>query len=78
MEKEFDSFKFYRLKKNWVQQFSSWEKAGLRPDLSNTQAYSWERISKLAETEPLIHFNDSFTLAMKNKEHSFSNDQGLH
>ena len=77
LEKEFNSFKFYRLNKNLVQQYSSWEKAGLRPGLSNTQAYSWKRISKLAETQPLIHFNDSFTLAMKNKEHSFSNDQGF-
>ena len=68
---------FYRLKKNWVHQFFGWEKAGLRSNLSNTQAYSWKRISKLAETQPLIHFNDSFTLAMKNKELSFSNDQGF-
>ena len=77
LEKEFGSFKFNRLKKNWVQQFSSWEKAGLAPDLSNTQAYHWERVSKSAETQPLIHFNNSFTLAMKNKERSFSNDQGF-
>jgi hypothetical protein len=75
--KKFNSFKFYRLKNNWVKQFSSWEKAGLRPSLSNTQAYSWKRISKLTETLPLIHFNDSFTLAMNNKERSFSNDQGF-
>lgn len=77
LEREFESFKFYRLKQNWVHQFSSWEKAALEPNLSNTQAYKWERTSKSIEIKPQIRFDDSFTLAMKNKERSFSDNQGF-
>ena len=77
LEREFGSFKFYRLKQGWLQQFSSWERAGLQADSLKTQAYSWEKISNSKGIRPLIGIKDSFTLAMENKERQFYNDLGF-
>ena len=77
LEREFGSFKFYRLKQDWLQQFSSWERAGLQADSLKTQAYSWEKISNSKGIRPLIGIKDSFTLAMENKERQFYNDLGF-
>jgi hypothetical protein len=77
LQRAFGSFKFYRLKQGWLQQFSSWERAGLQADSFKTQAYSWEKISNSKGTRPLIRIKDSFTLAMENKERQFYNDLGF-
>ena len=77
LEREFGSFKFYRLKQDWLQQFSSWERAGLQANSLKTQAYSWENISNSTGIRPLIRVEDSFTLAMENKGRQFYNDLGF-
>ncbi|MGY8761063.1 MAG: hypothetical protein ACKVK9_08000 [Nitrospinaceae bacterium] len=77
LEREFGSFKFYRLKQDWLQQFSSWERAGLQANSLKTQAYSWENISNSTGIRPLIRIEDSFTLAMENKGRQFYNDLGF-
>jgi hypothetical protein len=77
LEREFGSFKFYRLNNNWVNQFASWKKAALGPNSFKKQVYRWERISSLTGKRPLIRFEDSFTLAMENKENSFLNNPGF-
>jgi hypothetical protein len=77
LEREFGSFKFYRLKQDWLQQFSSWERAGLQANALKTQAYSWEKISNSTDIRPVIRIKDSFTLAIENKARQFYNDLGL-
>jgi hypothetical protein len=77
LEKEFGSFKFYRLKQDWLQQSSSWDRVGLQENLLKTQAYSWEEISNSTGIRHLITIKNSFTLAMESKERQFYNDQGF-
>jgi hypothetical protein len=77
LEREFGSFKFYRLKKDWLHQFSSWERAGLQENSLKTEAYSWENITNSTGMRPLILIEDSFTLAMENKGRQFYNDLGF-
>jgi hypothetical protein len=77
LEREFGSFKFYRLKQDWLQQFSSWERVGLQANSLKTKAYSWEKISNSIGIRPLIRIIDSFTLAMENKRRQFYSDLGF-
>jgi hypothetical protein len=77
LEKEFGSFKFYRLRQGWLQQFSNWETAGLQANSLKTQSYSWEKISSSTGIRPLILIEDSFTLAMEHKKRQFYNDLGF-
>jgi hypothetical protein len=77
LDREFGSFKFYRLKQDWLQKFTSWESAGLQANSLKTQAYSWENISNSTGIRPLIRVEDSFTLAMENKGRQFYSDLGF-
>jgi hypothetical protein len=77
LEREFGSFKFYRLKQDWLQQFSSWERAGLQAKSLKTKSYSWDNISSSTGIRPLIRIEDFFTLAMGNKGRQFYNDLGF-
>jgi hypothetical protein len=77
LEREFESFKFYRLKQDWLQKFSSWEEAGLQANSLKTKAYSWEKISNSTGLQPLIRIKDSFTLAIEKKGRQFYNDLGF-
>jgi hypothetical protein len=77
LERKYGSFKFYRLKQDWLQKFSSWERAGLQANSLKKQAYSWETISNSTGIRPLIWIKDSFSLAMQNKVRQFYNDLGF-
>jgi hypothetical protein len=77
LEREFGSFKFYRLKQDWLQQFSSWERAGPQANVLKTRAYSWGKISNSTDIRPVIRIEDSFTLAIENKGRKFYNDLGF-
>jgi hypothetical protein len=77
LERAFGSFKFYRLKKGWLKQFISWEKAGLHADSLKQGAYRWEKMKNSIGVRSLIRVKDSFTLAMENKERPFFDDSGF-
>jgi hypothetical protein len=77
LESEFGSFKFYRLKQDWLQKLLSWERAEPHANSLKTQAYSWEKISNSKGIRPLIRIEDSFTLAMENKGRQFYNNLGF-
>ena len=63
----FGSFTFYRLKQDWLRPLPGWEKAELDPAPLGTRPFIWD----LSGIRPLIRFEDSFTVAIENKELSF-------
>jgi hypothetical protein len=58
LDREFGSFNFYRLKQDWLQQFSSWERVGLQANSLKIEAYSWEKISNSTGLRPLIRIEE--------------------
>ena len=69
----FGSFTFYRLKQDWLRPLPGWEKAELDPAPLGTRPFIWD----LSGIRPLIRFEDSFTVAIENKELSFYQASGL-
>ena len=69
----FGSFTFYRLKQGWLRPLPGWEKAELDPAPLGTRPFIWD----LSGIRPLIRFEDSFTVAIENKELSFYQASGL-
>ena len=69
----FGSFTFYRLKQDWLRPLPGWEKAELDPAPLGTRPFIWD----LSGIRPLIRFEDSFTVAIENKELSFYQSSGL-
>ena len=69
----FGSFTFYRLKQDWLRPLLGWEKAELDPAPLGTRPFIWD----LSGIRPLIRFEDSFTVAIENKELSFYQASGL-
>ena len=69
----FGSFTFYRLKQDWLRPLPGWEKAELDPAPLGTRPFIWD----LSGIRPLIRFEDSFTIAIENKELSFYQASGL-
>ena len=69
----FGSFTFYRLKQDWLRPLPGWEKAELDPGPLGTRPFIWN----LSGIRPLIRFEDSFTVAIENKELSFYQASGL-
>jgi len=69
----FGSFTFYRLKQDWLRPLLGWEKAELDPAPLGTRPFIWD----LSGIRPLIRFEDSFTVAIENKELSFYQSSGL-
>ena len=70
---QFGSFTFYRLKQDWLRPLPGWEKAELDPAPLGTRPFIWD----LSGIRPLIRFEDSFTVAIENKELSFYQASGL-
>ena len=71
--RRFGSFTFYRLKQDWLRPLPGWEKAELDPAPLGTRPFIWD----LSGIRPLIRFEDSFTVAIENKELSFYQASGL-
>jgi hypothetical protein len=69
----FGSFTFNRLKQDWLRPLPGWEKAELDPAPLGTRPFIWD----LSGIRPLIRFEDSFTVAIENKELSFYQASGL-
>ena len=69
----FGSFTFYRLKQDWLRPLPGWEKAELDPAPLGTRPFIWD----LSGIRPLIRFEDSFTVAIENKELLFYQASGL-
>ena len=69
----FGSFTFYRLKQDWLRPLPGWEQAELDPAPLGTRPFIWD----LSGIRPLIRFEDSFTVAIENKELSFYQASGL-
>ena len=69
----FGSFTFYRLKQDWLRPLPGWEKAELDQAPLGTRPFIWD----LSGIRPLIRFEDSFTVAIENKELSFYQASGL-
>ena len=69
----FGSFTFYRLKQDWLRPLPGWEKAELDSAPLGTRPFIWD----LSGIRPLIRFEDSFTVAIENKELSFYQASGL-
>ena len=69
----FGSFTFYRLKQDWLRPLPGWEKAELDPAPLGTRPFIWD----LSGIRPLIRFEDSFTVAIENKDLSFYQASGL-
>jgi hypothetical protein len=74
---QFGPFIFYRLKSKWLRPNPSWENAGLNPSSVKTNSYKWEKIPSSSGIRPLIRFEDSFTVAILNKEPLYSKPSGL-
>ena len=69
----FGSFTFNRLKQDWLRPLPGWEKAELDPAPLGTRPFIWD----LSGIRSLIRFEDSFTVAIENKELSFYQASGL-
>lgn len=74
---QFDSFTIYRLKQNWIRPIPGWEKAGLDPALQETDLFKLEKVSSPSGARPLIRFEDSFTVTMRNKSPLLLQPSGL-
>lgn len=74
ISEQFGSLVIYKLKKDWVQPLAGWEKAGKYLAPLRTR---WEKFSGPSGTRTLIRFEDSFTVALENKEPLFQNASGL-
>ena len=72
----FGSFIFYRLKQEWLQPLPGWEKAGMDPAPLGTEPFRWEKVSSPSGIRSLIRFENSFTVAMENKEPRFHKASG--
>ncbi|MBT3922741.1 MAG: hypothetical protein HOF21_09220 [Nitrospina sp.] len=73
----FGPFTFYRLKRDWLRPIQGWERAGLNPASQGTESFRWEKVSSPSGVRPLIRFEDSFTVAMKNREPQLLKASGL-
>ena len=74
---QFGPFTFYQLKQDWLRPISGWERAGLNPASQGTESFRWEQFSSPSGVRPLIRFEDSFTVAMRNNEPQLLKASGL-